>query len=240
MRKSILAVVATLGFVAALILSVTYGHSSGVPADAAGNAARADDGADAILRVDWVRLPSKSSERGDDDDAAEPSQHQSSGGNGQVTIVEYEDFQCPVCAAAAPTVDMVAQKYGDQVTIEHRDYPLSYHANAMEAAVAVRCADEQGAADQFRTALYENQADLSRAGLEQLAGKVGIDERKFDACLDGGRYDAAVKADIAEGNRARVGGTPTFVINGRAYAGALSFEEFQKIIDADLASASGR
>jgi protein-disulfide isomerase len=239
MRKSTFAVVATLGFVAALILSASYEQPAQPAAQPRLAAVRSNDSPATFIKVDWVRLPSKKSERRDDDASDSPELETSrSGGGAQVTIVEFEDFQCPYCAEAESTIDQVREKYGDRVAIEHRDFPLPFHPNAMDAAMAARCADAQGQLEQYRAALYDNQSDLSRQALEDLARKTGINVREFDRCLDSERYQRDIEADVTAGKRSRIDGTPAFLINGRLYSGALSFEKFQSIIDADLAASA--
>jgi protein-disulfide isomerase len=64
---------------------------------------------------------------------------------------------------------------------------------------------------------------------------VGLDVAGFETCFDSGKYQAAVKKDIGEGNRLGVTGTPAFFINGRMISGAQSTEAFARIIDDELA-----
>src|SRR6266404_9560978 len=62
-----------------------------------------------------------------------------------VMIVEFSDYQCPYCHQVEPTVKEVLTKYGDKVSLSYRDFPLTQiHAQALIAAVASRCAEEQG------------------------------------------------------------------------------------------------
>jgi protein-disulfide isomerase len=67
-----------------------------------------------------------------------------------------------------------------------------------------------------------------------LAKEVGLNEIAFESCLGSGKYQAAIKEDIAEGNRVGVGGTPAFFINGRLITGAQPFEAFARVIDDEL------
>ncbi len=219
--KSAIALLATLG--------VGFTAVVGAPVPACAGSF-GDSGA--VIRIDWVRVPNEPSES----DSAHSSRHTTSGRTTRVTIVEFEDFQCPYCASVEATIDQVREKYGDRVAFEYRDYPLPFHHYAMQAALAARCADAQGQFAQYRSSLYDNQSDLSRQALDDLAQKSGLNVREFDRCLDDDRYQRDVEADINEGKRSRIDGTPAFLINGRLYSGALSFEQFQKIIDADLAS----
>ena len=67
------------------------------------------------------------------------------------------------------------------------------------------------------------------------AGELGLDQSKFDSCLDTGKYEAEVKKDFADGQAAGVSGTPTLFINGKKIVGAHPFATFKAAIDAELA-----
>ncbi len=66
------------------------------------------------------------------------------GQSAKVKIVEYTDFECPYCNRAFPTIEGLLTKYGENVSLEYRSFPLSFHANAQKAAEAALCAGEQG------------------------------------------------------------------------------------------------
>jgi protein-disulfide isomerase len=70
---------------------------------------------------------------------------------------------------------------------------------------------------------------------KKLAGDLGVDQAKFDACLDGEQYAQKIQADSQEGLAAGVTGTPAFRINGAALSGAQPFSAFQRLIDYSLA-----
>jgi len=154
-----------------------------------------------------------------------------------VTIVEFGDFQCPFCRGVEDTLKTVREKYGNRVRLVYVDFPLSFHNHAMQAASAARCAGEQGKFWQYHDALYADQSKLAPADLKSTAKKVGLNTAKFDACFDKGRYDDAIKRDMALGQKLDVSGTPTFFIDGRSLVGAQPEEKFADIIDDELAPA---
>lgn len=80
-------------------------------------------------------------------------------------------------------------------------------------------ADVQGKFWEYHALLYENQQSLGRPELESYAERLGLDMSQFKQALDSGKHTAAVKADVQEGARAGVRGTPTVFINGRRYQG---------------------
>lgn len=155
--------------------------------------------------------------------------------NAPVTIVEFSDFECPFCSRVNPSIDQVMKEYDGKVRVVFRNYPLPMHAQAPKAGEAALCADDQGKFWEMHDRLFEHQQELSVADLKNHAKALGLDQTKFDECLDSGAKAAQVAQDMAEGQAAGVNGTPAFFINGRLLSGAQPFSEFKKIIDAELA-----
>jgi protein-disulfide isomerase len=158
------------------------------------------------------------------------------GANAPVTIISFSDYECPFCKRAEGTVDQVLTTYGDKVRFVHRDFPLSFHEHAQQAAEAARCAEAQGKFWEYHRKLFASQ-DLTAAALKKMAGEVGLDQKKFDECLDKQQFKDAVAKDTADGTNVGVTGTPAFFINGRMLSGAQPFEKFKAIIDEELAAA---
>jgi protein-disulfide isomerase len=118
------------------------------------------------------------------------------------------------------------------VAFKHQ--PLPNHPNAKLAAAASLAAHEQGKFWEFHDLLFANQRQLDRASLEGYAKQLGLNEARFKAALDSGKYDAQVTADSAEGARVGASATPTFFINGRPVVGAMPIDHFRRIIDEEL------
>jgi protein-disulfide isomerase len=152
----------------------------------------------------------------------------------KITIVEFSDFECPYCSRAEESVNQVMEKYAGKVRIVFRHFPLSFHPNAPKAAEASACADEQGKFWEMHKQLFANQKGLTVPELKQHAAAIGLDQAKFDACLDGGSKKPLVDADTKAGSEAGVNGTPAFFINGKLLSGAQPFSEFEKVIEAEL------
>lgn len=154
-----------------------------------------------------------------------------------VTIVEFGDFQCPFCGRVEPTLQAVLKKYNGEVKLAFRDFPLTaIHAYAEGAAVAGRCAEAQGKFWQMHDAMYADQSKLTEADLEKTADGLGMNESAFAACMNSGKYSAAIQQDLADGGRLGVSGTPSFFINGQFLSGAQSEADFGAIIDRELAA----
>ena len=152
-----------------------------------------------------------------------------------VTIVEFSDFQCPCCKRATPIVKQVLEHYPGKVKWVFRDFPIaSLHPDAPKAAEAARCAAEQGKFWEYHDVLFEKAPQLSIEELKRYAKDLKLDSAAFAKCLDSGKQAAAVKADIEQGDRLGITGTPTFFINGRQLVGAEPLATFEKIIDTEL------
>lgn len=154
-----------------------------------------------------------------------------------VTIVEFSDFQCPFCARSAPVLKELLSKYPDQVRLVYRDFPIeTIHSNAIDAALAAECADEQGAFWNMHDALFADQDALDIASLEEHARQIGLDMPKFTECLSTQRYLDEVRQDMADGRSYGVGGTPTFFINGYRLVGAHDLSVFEQQIEQALSN----
>ncbi len=156
----------------------------------------------------------------------------------QVTIVKFEDFECPFCKNVQPALAAVLKQYNGKVRVVHKDLPLqAIHPQAQLAAEAARCSGDQGKFWEYHDTLYAKAPKLAAPDLKAYAKDMGLDTAKFDQCLGGGKYKAAVQKDLSEGAQLGLTGTPTFFINGREISGALPVESFAAIIDEELGQA---
>ncbi len=168
--------------------------------------------------------------------------------NAPVTIVEYADLECPHCAEMQEFLEkQLLPKYGAKVRIIFKEYPLyTIHPWAVAAAVADECAFQINPADflPFRSLIFENQsaikAETVRQQLLDLGAKTGLDRDKLAACYDSQATLPRVRADFVEGGSLGVNETPTFFINGKLAAGAVSPADFFKLVDGALTQASGK
>lgn len=134
-----------------------------------------------------------------------------------VTIVEFSDFQCPHCAAANPELHRIVSEQQGRVKLVFKHYPLPSHTRAEPAARAAEAAARQGKFWEMTDLLFTRQHAFEDADLEKYAEQVGLDMARFRA--DWASEDVAkmVAADRAEGEAAKVEGTPTLYVNGRKF-----------------------
>ncbi|HVR27911.1 MAG TPA: thioredoxin domain-containing protein [Thermoanaerobaculia bacterium] len=151
-----------------------------------------------------------------------------------VTIVEFSDFECPYCKRVLPTLEQIEEKYGEQVRVVYRHYPLSNHPNAQKAAEASLCANDQGKFWEMHDLLFAEQQKLQVADLKEKAGRLELDATSFAECLDSGSHAETVHGDLRAGIAAGVDGTPAFFVNGRFISGAVPFETLAEVIDDEI------
>jgi protein-disulfide isomerase len=152
-----------------------------------------------------------------------------------VTIVKFEDFQCPYCKTVQLTYQELLKRYNGKVRLVHKDLPLdAIHPQARQAAEAARCAGDQGKFWEYHDILYTNSPKAGIDELKSYAKEVGINAASFEQCFTSGKYKGLVQKDLSEGAQLGLTGTPTFFINGREMSGAQAVEAFAAVIDEEL------
>ncbi len=152
-----------------------------------------------------------------------------------VTVVEFSDFQCPFCRNAQSVISELLKHYKSKVRLVFKHLPLEIHSEAFRSAQGAFCAGEQGAFWEYHDALFLSEA-LTAETLNKLALKINLDPIKFADCLKSDSSRAAVQKNLDEARRLGIDSTPTFVINGKLFRGALSFEDFKAAVDQELKS----
>ncbi len=160
--------------------------------------------------------------------------------NAPIRIEEFTDFQCPFCGKAHEVMLEVITRYPGKIHLIHRDYPLDhncnpaiqepFHPDACAAAYFSRCAAEQDLYWPYEALLFHNQRKLKKAAMLSFAEKVGLDTAKMSACVESKATHQAVLADIEEGIKRGVAGTPAFFVNGEAIVGARPIEFWEEKI----------
>jgi protein-disulfide isomerase len=144
-----------------------------------------------------------------------------------VTLVEYSDFECPVCRNLHDVLRGMLPNYAGKVRLVFKDFPLEQlHPWARTAAIAGRCAYQQDPNVFWKMYdfIYDNQEIISAANawtkMMDYAGQSGLDVEAFKACMSGPEAGAAVNASRANGEQLDVNSTPTVFVNGRRLVGA--------------------
>lgn len=154
-----------------------------------------------------------------------------------VTIVMFEDFQCPFCSRSAATMKKVAKEYGQDVRLVFKHNPLAFHNAAMPAAMASEAAGRQGKFWKMHDLLFDNQKELGTDDLLRYAKKLRLNRKRFKRDLRDQSLEQKIKDQQAQSLKLGARGTPAFFINGRFLSGAQPFDSFAKLIDEELAHA---
>ena len=174
------------------------------------------------------------------------------GESAPVQIVVFDDLECPFCARNHKQLfPALLDRYGKQVNIVYRDYPIPKHPWAMRAAIDTNCVAAQspsgywnlvdyihGHADEFGGAEHSLQKALDT--LDQIS----LDEAKKDkinteavaACIKK-QDDSNIKASMKLGDSLNVEATPTIFINGEEVDGAYPLVDVFRIVDEALVAA---
>ncbi len=140
--------------------------------------------------------------------------------NAPLTIVEFIDFDCPFCKAAFPSVRELQARFGSQVRLVIRHFPLEdLHPTAPLAAQAAVCAHKSGKFWVYHDKLFSNQDQRTQEALTRFAVESGIDSAQFITCLTAKETKDIVARDLNVGIRAGAVGTPTFFFNGTRIPG---------------------
>jgi len=153
----------------------------------------------------------------------------------KVVIIEYSDYECPFCGRHHPTMEQVYDTYGADIAWVYRHFPLgAIHPQAVPAALAAECANEQGKFWEYTDALFAHQSTLTSLYYGALASDLGMNVEQFDSCVKSEKYRSVIDADIASGQAAGASGTPTTFVNGKLISGAVPFSTFANLIEAVL------
>ena len=154
-----------------------------------------------------------------------------------LTIVEFTDYQCPFCQRFHVTAFPELKKaYIDtgKVRFYSKDMPLDFHPNAMRAAMAARCAGDQGKFWELRDTMGANPNSLDIEHIVNFAANLKLDTGVLRGCIDAGKYKDTVQNDVLEAMKIGANGTPTFIVgksvgegvDGELVVGAMPFQMF--------------
>ena len=140
--------------------------------------------------------------------------------NAAMTLVEYGDYECPACGQAYWAIKEVQRALHGRLRFVFRNFPLTKHLHAEEAAEAAEAAAAQSKFWEMHDALYENQDALEEQDLKTYAKNIGLDAGQLATEIESGAHIGRVREDFESGVRNGVDGTPAFFINGVRYDGS--------------------
>ena len=158
--------------------------------------------------------------------------------NAKVTLIEFEDFQCPYCKRFFDeTFSQIKQNYIDTGKIKfiHEDLPF-LGQESFDAALAAHCALDQGKFWEYRDTLFnhqkaENEGDFATANLEKFAVNLGLNSATFNTCLETSKYKDLLNNQSQTARDHGALGTPTFFFNNELVRGVQPYSYFQTKLD---------
>jgi protein-disulfide isomerase len=161
--------------------------------------------------------------------------------NAKVTMIEFTDYQCPFCGRHyTETYGQLKKNFVDtgKLKIIFKDQPLSFHPNSRIAALAARCAADQGKFEQMHDTLFGKQADWTElpkadaiAKFGTYANEIGANGNTLMDCVNTEKFGKVVDENSAEGNRIGAGATPTFFVEKEPLVGAMPYASFETTIN---------
>jgi protein-disulfide isomerase len=152
-----------------------------------------------------------------------------------VTLIEYGDFECPVCGRAYPVLKRVKQRLGKRLRFVFRHFPIAdVHPHAEPAAEAAESVAERGGPQAFwamHDLLFEHQDALDDPSLARYATQAGADGAAVLEDLETSRYRERVRDNFMSGVRSGVNGTPTLFIDFIRYDGPRDEETLVAALD---------
>src|SRR5262245_43475707 len=163
----------------------------------------------------------------------------------RIAIVEYSDFECPFCGKYSREIyPQIVEHYVKTGKLRYyfRHLPLPIHPNALPAAIAARCAGDQGKFWEMHDSLFGNQSALSQKDFADRAAALGLGQAKFSDCMSTAKYGPAIRKVAASARQLGIDGTPALAIGtitgggdvitfNHVALGADSFEVFKAILD---------
>ncbi len=162
--------------------------------------------------------------------------------NAPVTIVEFGDFECPMCGNFATISEPdIKARILDAGTANFRffDFPLAeIHKNTLSAHLAAACAGDQNKFWEMHDALFAAQDQWNtqatsnpRKVIDALAKQVGLDEKTYGECMASQKYMSRLQANRKAGESRGVSGTPTIFIGNVQIPNGTSVDRMKAMVD---------
>ncbi len=157
----------------------------------------------------------------------------------KITLVEFGDYVCPACGTYEPIIKKLLSDHAGKINYVFRNYPLSYHTNAIPASYAVEAAGLQGKYWEMHEKIFTTQNEWSSLSdpvgvFVEYARDLGLDIDKFSSDMNSQTIKDKVQRDYNDGNTVGLTETPTFYINGVKAELTGDPDRLENLIRADL------
>ncbi|HXJ44873.1 MAG TPA: DsbA family protein, partial [Bryobacteraceae bacterium] len=152
-----------------------------------------------------------------------------------VTLEFFADLESPVSRPAMSVLDELQQRYPSTVRLQFRNFPLAFHPQAPLAHEAAMAAAKDGHFWEFANYILDHQDSLREQDLIAYAGRLGLEETKFAEIIRQHRYSPRVDADLAEGAKRGIRGSPVIFVNAKRIDGVPSMKTLTEYVETELA-----
>ncbi len=154
--------------------------------------------------------------------------------DGDVTVVEFFDYNCPYCRRAADQVAALVDE-DDMVRIVYREWPI-LGEGSVAAARAALAAREQDGYEAIHAAMMAANGRLDEAAVLRIAGDVGLDVDRLRADMDAPEVQNHIDASMALAEELGFTGTPSFVIGDTRAPGLIDAGQMIEAVEAARAA----
>lgn len=149
-----------------------------------------------------------------------------------IHVVSYIDFLCPYCRRFRTVLQHLRQAFGERMAYTARHFPIErIHPGATFAARVAEAAGRQGRFWEVHDALFDEKPPFDESRILDMARGLGLDMERLERDVADPETLARVEADIAEGRRHGVTGTPTVFMDGVRYDGAWDFYSMAEALE---------
>ncbi len=148
-------------------------------------------------------------------------------------IVLFSDYQCPFCKDLDEKLSTLVARHPGRLSVIRYEYPLTQiHAAAYAAAIAAKCAGQQGVRQAFQAKLFSADLPELEGDFSPMARSSGVpDVAAFSSCMEDTGSRAAVDADIAEAKRLGIESVPAFIVDGQLYQGTRELQALEHLVE---------
>ena len=159
----------------------------------------------------------------------------------RLEVVEYGDFQCPICKAALSVVEILLKRFEGRIRFAYRHFPLEdAHPQALCAAEAAECAGAQDKFWEMHRLLFDNQAHLDRKHLDHYAESLGLDMARFRSEMNDETYRQRIREHMEGARRSNLRATPGFFVDRRIQDVSFDMHSLLDATEAALRRLAGR
>ena len=152
-----------------------------------------------------------------------------------ITVFIYSDYDCEYCAEQLNMIKASVKKYENKIKLIWKDYPEpDFSSASYKAAVAARCAGEQGLFWEYNERLFSEPENLSQTTFRKIALKTGLDIKRWQTCIDKGLVEKLINDNIFEADALLINGVPFVYINNQEYLGGIEAGELERLIEREL------